>query len=41
MVFLENELMYGTAFEMSSEAMSKDFVIPIGKVTFLKISNKM
>ena len=30
-VFLENELMYGQTFEMSNEAMSKDFVIPIGK----------
>lgn len=30
-VFLENELMYGTSFPMSAEAMSKDFVLPIGK----------
>ncbi len=30
-VCLENELMYGTEFELSAEAMSKDFVIPIGK----------
>lgn len=30
-VVLENELMYGTAFEVSDEVMSKDFVIPIGK----------
>lgn len=30
-VFLENELMYGTEFDMSEEAMSKDFVLPIGK----------
>jgi pyruvate dehydrogenase E1 component beta subunit len=30
-VFLENELIYGTSFPMSEEAMSKDFVIPIGK----------
>ncbi|XP_061429978.1 pyruvate dehydrogenase E1 component subunit beta, mitochondrial [Lethenteron reissneri] len=30
-VFLENELLYGVAFEMSQEAQSKDFVIPIGK----------
>lgn len=28
---LENELMYGVPFEMSEEAMSKDFVVPIGK----------
>ncbi|XP_060925248.1 pyruvate dehydrogenase E1 component subunit beta, mitochondrial isoform X1 [Limanda limanda] len=30
-VFLENELMYGVAFEMSEESQSKDFTIPIGK----------
>lgn len=30
-VVLENELMYGTSFEVSDEVMSKDFVIPIGK----------
>lgn len=30
-VFLENELMYGVPFEMSEEAMSKDFTIPLGK----------
>ena len=31
MVFLENELMYGISFPMSDEALSEDFVIPIGK----------
>ncbi|NP_001084345.1 pyruvate dehydrogenase E1 beta subunit S homeolog [Xenopus laevis] len=30
-VFLENELMYGVPFELSEQAQSKDFVIPIGK----------
>ncbi|XP_053723259.1 pyruvate dehydrogenase E1 component subunit beta, mitochondrial [Synchiropus splendidus] len=30
-VFLENELLYGVPFEMSDEAQSKDFTIPIGK----------
>ncbi|KAJ8258316.1 hypothetical protein COCON_G00173280 [Conger conger] len=30
-VFLENELMYGVAFEMSEESQAKDFTIPIGK----------
>lgn len=30
-VFLENEMMYGISFPMSSEAMSDDFVLPIGK----------
>merc|ERR1711976_910112 len=30
-VVLENELMYGTPFEMSDEALSEDFTIPLGK----------
>jgi pyruvate dehydrogenase E1 component beta subunit len=30
-VVLEHELMYGVSFPMSDEAMSNDFVIPIGK----------
>lgn len=30
-VFLENELLYGSAFEMSDEALSDEFVLPIGK----------
>ncbi|KAK7571917.1 hypothetical protein V9T40_014389 [Parthenolecanium corni] len=30
-VILENELLYGLPFPMSDEAMSKDFVLPIGK----------
>ncbi|KAH0540270.1 pyruvate dehydrogenase E1 component subunit beta, mitochondrial [Cotesia glomerata] len=30
-VFLENELLYGVQYPMSDEAMSKDFVLPIGK----------
>lgn len=30
-VVLENELMYGYQFNMSDEAMSKDFLVPIGK----------
>uniref|UniRef100_G3MR25 Pyruvate dehydrogenase E1 component subunit beta n=1 Tax=Amblyomma maculatum TaxID=34609 RepID=G3MR25_AMBMU len=30
-VFLENELMYGHAFEVSDEVKSKDFLLPIGK----------
>ncbi|KAG8431505.1 hypothetical protein GDO86_018509 [Hymenochirus boettgeri] len=30
-VFLENELLYGVPFELSEEAQSKDFVVPIGK----------
>lgn len=30
-VFLENEMLYGVSFPMSSEAMSDNFVLPIGK----------
>ncbi|KAJ3160994.1 pyruvate dehydrogenase E1, beta subunit [Irineochytrium annulatum] len=30
-VCLENELMYGITFDVSSEVLSKDFVLPIGK----------
>jgi len=30
-VVLENEVMYGVQFEMSEEAMSPDFLLPIGK----------
>ena len=30
-VVLENEIMYGNKFPMSPEAMSPDFVLPIGK----------
>lgn len=30
-VFLENEMLYGVSFDMSAEAMSEDFVLPIGK----------
>lgn len=30
-VFLENEILYGESFEVSEEALSPDFVLPIGK----------
>ncbi|KAK9446450.1 thiamine diphosphate-binding protein [Limtongia smithiae] len=30
-VFLENEILYGETFELSEEAQSPDFVLPIGK----------
>ena len=30
-VVLENELMYGTAFPVTDEVLSNDFVVPIGK----------
>lgn len=35
-VFLENEILYGLPFETSDEAMSKDFLIPIGKAKIEK-----
>lgn len=30
-IFLENELMYGTGFEVADEVLSPDFVLPLGK----------
>lgn len=30
-VVLENELLYGTAFPVADEVLTKDFVLPIGK----------
>lgn len=30
-IVLENELMYGQEFDMSDEALSSDFIVPIGK----------
>ena len=30
-VVLENEILYGQSFDVSEEALSPDFVIPIGK----------
>uniref|UniRef100_A0A8C6SXB7 Pyruvate dehydrogenase E1 component subunit beta n=1 Tax=Neogobius melanostomus TaxID=47308 RepID=A0A8C6SXB7_9GOBI len=38
-VFMENELMYGVPFEMSEEALSKDFVLPIGKAKIERPGN--
>jgi len=35
-VVLENEIMYGRSFEMSEEALSPDYVIPIGKAKIEK-----
>lgn len=35
-VVLEHELLYGTEFPMSDEALSKDFVIPFGKAKIEK-----
>lgn len=30
-VFLESEVLYGSEFGMSDEALSDDFILPIGK----------
>jgi len=38
-VFLENEMMYGVSFPMSAEAMSDDFLLPIGKCKVEKQGN--
>ena len=38
-VFLENEMMYGVSFDMSDEAMSEDFLIPIGKANIERPGN--
>ncbi|KAM4722299.1 pyruvate dehydrogenase E1 component subunit beta, mitochondrial [Rhinophrynus dorsalis] len=40
-VVLENELMYGVPFELSEEAQSKDFVIPIGKAKIERQGKQM
>lgn len=36
-IFLENELLYGQSFEISAEALEKDFVLPIGKAKIERI----
>ena len=38
-VFLENELLYGNQYPMSDEALSKDFVLPIGKAKIERSGN--
>jgi pyruvate dehydrogenase E1 component beta subunit len=30
-VFLENELLYGTTFDVDDKVLDQDFVLPIGK----------
>lgn len=35
-VVLENEIMYGKAFDLSDEVLSKDFLIPIGKAKIMR-----
>ena len=38
-VVLENELMYGLPFDVSDEALDKNFLIPIGKAKIEKAGN--
>lgn len=38
-VFLENEMLYGESFEMSEEALSPDFVLPIGKAKIERVGS--
>ena len=38
-IVLENEIMYNESFHLSEEAMSPDFVIPIGKAKIEKEGN--
>lgn len=35
-VFLENEVVYGTAFPIDQKVLDKDFVVPIGKAKIMK-----
>merc|ERR1719166_31726 len=35
-VFLENELMYGTTFDVADKVLEEDFVLPIGKAKIQK-----
>lgn len=35
-VFLENELLYGTPFAVDEKILDKDFVLPIGKAKIMK-----
>lgn len=40
-VFLENELLYGVPFEITDEALGKDFLLPIGKAKIERAGNRM
>jgi len=40
-IFLENEILYGIPFEMSIEASSPDFVLPIGKAKVERVGNQI
>jgi pyruvate dehydrogenase E1 component beta subunit len=38
-VFLENEMLYGVSFPMSKEAMSDNFLLPIGKAKVERVGS--
>ena len=38
-VFLENEMLYGVSFPMSKEALSDDFLLPIGKAKVERVGS--
>ena len=35
-VFLENELMYGTTFDIDDNVLDEDYVVPIGKAKIMR-----
>lgn len=40
-VFLENELLYGVAYDVTDDVLSKDFVLPIGKAKIEKPGSRI
>lgn len=40
-VFLENELLYGVTYEVDDSALSKDFLIPIGKAKIERAGDRI
>lgn len=41
MVCLENELLYGVTFDIDDSALSKDFLIPIGKAKIERVGDRI
>lgn len=40
-VFLENEIMYSQAFDVSDHVLDKDFLLPIGKAKIMREGNSI
>ena len=40
-VFLENELMYGVAFDVDDKVLESDFLLPIGKAKIQRPGNDL